>query len=37
MTVQEIINGVDFSGTTPQIITTSGSRDLSTIRAILNG
>src|SRR5215813_12748078 len=28
MTVQEMINGVDFSGTTPQIITTSGSRDL---------
>ena len=37
MTVQEMINGVDFSGTTPQVITTSGSRDLSTIRAILNG
>ncbi len=37
MTVQEMINGVDFTGTTPQVITTSGSRDLSTIRAILNG
>jgi len=36
MSVQEIIRGVDFSGTTPQIITDSGSHDLSTVRAILD-
>ena len=34
--VREIIRGVDFSGTTPQIITTSGSHDLSTVRAVLD-
>jgi flagellar basal-body rod modification protein FlgD len=36
MSVREIIRGVDFSGTTPQIITTSGSHDLSTVRAVLD-
>ena len=29
-----VIRGVDFSGTTPQIITDSGSHDFSTIRAV---
>ena len=37
MTVQEVIRGVDFSGTTPQIITDSGAHDLSTVRAVLDG
>jgi flagellar basal-body rod modification protein FlgD len=36
MTVRETIMGVDFSGTTPLVITASGSRDLSTIRAVLD-
>lgn len=36
LTTQEIIRGVDFSGTTPQIITDSGSHALSTVRAVLD-
>lgn len=36
-TVRETIRGVDFSGTTPLVITSTGSRDLSTIRAVLDG
>jgi flagellar basal-body rod modification protein FlgD len=35
LTTQEIIRGVDFSGTTPQIITDSGSHGIDTIRAVL--
>jgi flagellar basal-body rod modification protein FlgD len=35
-TVREAIAGVDFSGTTPTIITASGSHDLSTVRAVLD-
>jgi len=35
MTVQEVISGVDFSGTTPKVATASGSYDVSTIQAIL--
>jgi len=37
ITTQETIRGVDFSGTTPQIITDSGSHGIDTIRAVLNG
>src|SRR5690242_4628418 len=37
LTTQETIRGVDFSGTTPQIITDSGSHGIDTIRAVLNG
>ena len=36
LTTQEVIRGVDFSGTTPQIITDSGSHALSTVRAVLD-
>jgi flagellar basal-body rod modification protein FlgD len=36
MTVRETIMGVDFSGTTPLVITAAGSRDLSLIRAVLD-
>jgi flagellar basal-body rod modification protein FlgD len=36
MTVRETIMGVDFSGTTPLVITSTGSRDLSLIRAVLD-
>ena len=35
-TVRETISGVDFSGSTPTIITASGSHDLSTVRAVLD-
>lgn len=35
MTVREPIRGVDFSGTTPLIITPSGSRELGLVRAVL--
>ena len=37
ITTQEIIRGVDFSQTTPQIITDSGSHGIDTIRAVLDG
>ena len=37
ITTQEVIRGVDFSGTTPQIITDSGSHGIDTIRAVLSG
>lgn len=37
MTVRETIRGVDFSGTTPLIITDSGSREIGLIRAVLDG
>lgn len=37
LTIQEMINGVDFSGTTPAVVTASGSHEISTIRAILDG
>jgi flagellar basal-body rod modification protein FlgD len=33
--VRETIMGVDFSGSTPVVITPSGTRDLSTIRSVL--
>ncbi|MBI3439592.1 MAG: flagellar hook assembly protein FlgD [Proteobacteria bacterium] len=36
ISTQEVIRGVDFSGTTPQIITDSGSHALSTVRAVLD-
>lgn len=36
-TVREQIRGVDFSGTTPLVITATGSRGLDTIRAVLDG
>lgn len=36
-TVREKIMGVDFSGTTPLVITATGSRGLDTIRAVLDG
>lgn len=35
-TVRETIMGVDFSGSTPVIITPSGTRDLSAIRSVLS-
>jgi flagellar basal-body rod modification protein FlgD len=35
-TIRETISGVDFSGTTPQIITSSGSHDLSSVQAVLD-
>lgn len=34
--VRETIMGVDFSGTTPVVITPSGTRELSTIRSVLD-
>ncbi|MBS0386458.1 MAG: flagellar hook assembly protein FlgD [Proteobacteria bacterium] len=37
ITTQEIIRGVDFSQTTPQIITDSGSHAINTIRAVIDG
>jgi flagellar basal-body rod modification protein FlgD len=37
MTVRETIMGVDFSGATPLVITATGSRELSTIRAVMDG
>jgi flagellar basal-body rod modification protein FlgD len=36
MSVREPIRGVDFSGTTPLIITPSGTRELSLVRAVLD-
>ncbi len=36
-TVRETIRGVDFSGATPLVITDTGTRDLSLIRAVLDG
>ncbi len=36
-TVRERIMGVDFSGTTPVVITPSGQRGLDTIRSVLDG
>ena len=36
-TVRERIMGVDFSGTTPVVITPSGTRGLDTIRSVLDG
>lgn len=35
--VRERIVGVDFSGATPMVMTSSGARGLDTIRAVLNG
>ena len=35
VSVRETIMGVDFSGTTPVVITPSGTRELSTIRSML--
>ncbi len=35
-TVRETIRGVDFSGATPLVITSTGSRDLGLIRAVLD-
>lgn len=35
VSVRETIMGVDFSGTTPVVITPSGTRELSTIRSVL--
>jgi flagellar basal-body rod modification protein FlgD len=35
ISVRETIMGVDFSGTTPVVITPSGTRELSTIRSVL--
>jgi flagellar basal-body rod modification protein FlgD len=37
LTVREQIVGVDFSGAAPLVITPTGSRELSTIRAVLDG
>lgn len=37
ITVRETIRGVDFAGDTPLVITASGSRELSLIRAVLDG
>lgn len=37
ITVREQIMGVDFTGDTPLVITATGSRELSTIRAVLDG
>lgn len=37
MTVRETIRGVDFSGTTPLVITGAGSREIGLIRAVLDG
>ena len=36
-TVRETIMGVDFSASTPTVITQSGSRTLDTVRAVLDG
>src|SRR5262249_39879535 len=36
-TVRENISGVDFSSTTPTVITASGSHTVDSIRAILDG
>jgi flagellar basal-body rod modification protein FlgD len=36
MTVRETIRGVDFSGTTPLVITGAGSREIGLIRAVLD-
>jgi len=36
VSVRETIMGVDFSGTMPVVITPSGTRDLSTIRSVLD-
>jgi flagellar basal-body rod modification protein FlgD len=36
MTVRENILGVDFSGTTPMVITSSGSRELGQVRAVMD-
>lgn len=36
ITTQEIIRGVDFSSTTPQIITDSGSHAIDTVRAVVD-
>ena len=36
ISVRETIMGVDFTGTSPVVITPSGTRDLSTIRSVLN-
>src|SRR5262249_54941012 len=37
LTTQEIIRGVDFSQSTPQIITASGSHGIDTILAVIDG
>lgn len=37
LTVRERILGVDFSGAAPLIITATGSRELATVRAVLDG
>lgn len=37
ITVRETILGVDFAGTTPLVITVSGSRTLDSIRAVIDG
>lgn len=37
LTVRERIMGVDFSGSTPLVITATGSRDIGRIRAVLDG
>jgi flagellar basal-body rod modification protein FlgD len=36
MTVREPIRGVDFSGTTPLVITPAGTRELGSVRAVLD-
>ena len=37
ITIREMIMGVDFSGTTPLIITPTGTRGLDTVRSVLDG
>lgn len=37
MSVRETIRGVDFSGTTPLVITDTGTREIGLIRAVLDG
>ncbi len=37
ISVRETIMGVDFTGDSPVVITPAGTRDLSTIRSVLNG
>lgn len=37
ITVREMIMGVDFSGTTPVIITPTGTRDFDKVRSVLDG
>lgn len=37
ITIREMIMGVDFSGTTPVIITPTGTRDFDKVRSVLDG